>query len=128
MKLIIPLGMVLVLTVTMISSCTYRKEENYYPKTTCDTNSISYKDFIQPLMSSNCYVCHAASNALLSGGGYVLDTHTTLAAQAKAGTLYRDLSNPDVNNLQHMPRSLPSLPDCEILKVKAWINQGAQNN
>jgi mono/diheme cytochrome c family protein len=92
---------------------------------TCDTTSVSYSTDILPILESNCYGCHGSGNTGGSGG-ISLDGYSNLKVYADNGFL--------VGNVRHdagfvgMPYGLPKLPDCEVNKIVAWVNQGAENN
>jgi hypothetical protein len=116
-----------VFAMLLMAGCKYSNVEETYPINTCDTSNISYGSYIQPMLKTNCYSCHTAGNAGL-GGNYVLDNYNDVAAQAKKGFLYGDISDPDLTSVSHMPRGLASMPLCDILKVKAWVNHGYKNN
>jgi hypothetical protein len=122
-------GTILVLSITMTTSCQYKNAEEAYPINLKDTaGGVSYSKYIQPLLKTNCYSCHTAAVTQALGGGYVLDNYNDVATRAQVGDLYNDLNDPDVNSIRHMPRSQPSLPPADIIKVKAWIDQGSKNN
>jgi hypothetical protein len=125
-------GTLMVLMITMVVCCTYKNAEDVYPapvvdNVTCDTTNISYSNYIAPLLSDNCYRCHSQGNSYL-GSGYVLDTWFNVIAQANSGNLVTDISITDIGSVHHMPNGLPSLSQCDINKVKAWVSQGAKNN
>jgi uncharacterized membrane protein len=123
-------GTFLALVLIMAVRCTYKKAEDVYPVNntgTCDTSNVSYAKTIQPVLSTNCYSCHSKANSAL-GGGYVLDNYNDLAVQAQKGFLYANVAEKDLNSPSHMPRGAPSLADCEIFKIKAWVDQGYKNN
>jgi len=64
----------------------------------------------------------------MSGGGYNYEDFPTFQAQAKSGILYGNLEAP-IGTVSFMPQGgTTRLPDCEISQIKAWIDQGAQNN
>jgi hypothetical protein len=122
-------GTLLVLTLIMAIKCTYKKAEDVYPvnNTGCDTTNVSYSASIQPILSVNCYSCHSKANSAL-GNGVVLDNYNDVSDQAKGGFLVANVTEKDLNSPTHMPRGAPSLPDCEIFKIKAWVGQGYKNN
>lgn len=87
----------------------------------CDTSTVTYSGTILPLLTSNCLGCHSGSGS----GGVVLDSYDNVAAFAGNGAL--------VGVVTHDPgyTAMPlygKLPDCDIAKVRIWVNQGFPNN
>jgi mono/diheme cytochrome c family protein len=118
-------GTILAMLMIMSMSCTYKKAETAFPS--CDTTNVSYSGAVVPILVANCYSCHTQANSAL-GGYYVLDNYNDLSVQAQSGFLVGNITDPDINTKSHMPRNAPSLPDCEISKIRAWVNQGYKNN
>lgn len=110
-----------------LNGCKKENEEDLFPidLSNCDTTAaISYATDLLPLFQSQCYSCHSALAQL---GGYNMEDFTRLQASATSGVLFEVLTLPRSN-----PRAMPpgggSLPDCDILKIKAWAERGAPNN
>ncbi len=116
-------------TIVLFSnSCTYKNAEDVYP---CVTGNVSFSKDVQPIIVNNCYLCHSKGNALLAGGGYNLEGYSNdsfQASPAKGDILYGNISDPNINDVSHMPKNAPSLSPCDIATIKAWIEQGYQNN
>jgi hypothetical protein len=130
-------GIIVVLGISILSSCNYNNGEEKYPKTVnqvlCDTANVSFKNTIQPILITNCYACHDEKNYLDFGGGYNFEGYDNLmsnglidAGKAENSKIYRSVAR--LSNAQPMPKDRPKLPDCDINRIKAWINQGAKNN
>ena len=104
-----------------LSSCYYDNYESLYPDANlaCDTTSVTYSNQVAPLVSKSCatFGCH------VQGTGRVLLTdYTNIKTTIDNGTFQqRALTNKD------MPPSGP-LGSCDIKKIEAWIENGAQNN
>jgi len=125
----IPVLLSLVLTT---SNCTYKNAQEVFPIDTsgCITVNMSFKNDIQPILIANCYSCHSVQNSSL-GLGYVLEGYANDTLYVKPGlvpTIYQNVSDANVNDFYHMPKGLPSISECEIIKIKAWIDQGYKNN
>jgi len=126
----IPLMLGLVFTT---SNCTYKNAQDVYPVDTsgCVTANMSFARDIQPILIANCYSCHSTKNAAL-GLGYILDSYALDTLYVRNGingpSMYGNVSDPNVSDFYHMPKGLPSISACEILKIKAWIDQGYKNN
>ncbi len=109
------------------SSCTKQNEETLKAQSgggvTCDTTGMKYSADIVPILQANCYRCHGNGNI---NGGVTLDSYTGVVTQANNGNL--------VGAITHAPGYTPmpfdggKLSDCDIAKIKAWINLGTPNN
>lgn len=117
------------LSIIALSGCYYDNEEELYPNTTeCDTTSVTYSGTVLPIIRDNCFACH---NTNPPSGDILLSDYASISAQAKipagqAGSLYGAISH-DPNN-SPMPQSAAQLSDCDIAKIKAWIDAGTPNN
>ena len=89
----------------------------------CETNNVTYSGFVRPLLTTNCVGCHSGG---APSGGIALNTYDGVRAVALNGRLYGAINHS--NGFQAMPRGSARLPQCTIDKVKAWIDNGAQNN
>ena len=111
------------------AGCHYDKADLVYPSDgNCDTSHvISYSKEIVPIFSENCYHCHGGDAA--NGAGIMLDQYDWVYTMAvDLGQL--------VPAIKHEPGVVPmpqdiypqKIPDCDISKIEAWVNQGAPNN
>lgn len=91
--------------------------------TGCDTVNMKYAANIQPIIQANCYSCHGNG---LSQNGVSLDSYTKLKQQASSGTLMGVITH--ASGYPGMPYNLPKLSDCDINKIKDWIDRGTPNN
>jgi|SRR5579871_710776 len=121
------ISMIIAISVLIIC-CTKTNEEKLSGSQTgssCDTTSVKYSTDVLSILQVNCYGCHGNGNTGGSGG-INLDGYTNLKTWADNGYL--------VGNVRHdpgfigMPYGEAKLPDCEINKIVAWVNQGALNN
>lgn len=87
----------------------------------CQTDSVSYAAFIQPLLNSNCRSCHRQGGA---NGGVRLDTYAFVQAVAKSGQLVGVLNN---DGFPLMPPNR-RLDDCTIAQVTSWVDEGSLEN
>lgn len=105
------------------SSCYYDKEEEIYPPVTqCDTTNVSYQATIVPLLKANCNACH---NSAAPSAGIVTDNYQGIKIIASNGKLYGSIAH--LSGYSPMPKGGNKLSDCNIQKVKAWINAGSPN-
>jgi hypothetical protein len=108
-----------------ISGCYYDNEEDLYPNTNlpCDSVSVSFKNDIDPILQAKCVGCHNANNP---GGGYVYDTYADTKNSVDDGTLL-GVTN-QYASFSPMPKGASKMPECELGKIRNWINEGALNN
>ena len=121
-------GMILGLVGVMTQSgCYYDKEDKLYPVnlSSCDTTHISYVASVKPIFVANCNSCHSTVNASSLGGGYDLETFSSLTNQVNNGRLICDVEQTGCDN---MPKGAPKLSACDLLKITAWKNAGTPNN
>ncbi|HEX6914204.1 MAG TPA: c-type cytochrome [Chitinophagaceae bacterium] len=107
------------------AGCYYDKSELVYPaQTACDTANLKYSTDITGILATNCYACHSGSAQ--AGGSVKLDSYTALTTVVNNGKLVLAITHSP--GASAMPKNMPKLSDCDINRIKAWINQGAQNN
>ncbi|MBM2814782.1 MAG: hypothetical protein HW421_1544 [Ignavibacteria bacterium] len=86
-------------------------------KLSCDTNKVSFKDFIKPIIDERCKTCH---NNTSQYGGVNLDGYENIKINSVSGKLYNSIRFGNMSNYIS--------DDCDIAKIKAWRNQGSKNN
>ncbi|RNI22701.1 hypothetical protein [Rufibacter latericius] len=128
-KLHIPL-LIFTFSVALFSACKDDKEEEITPNNPnnpqpqqCDTNSVTYSSTISGIISTNCLACHSAAKA---EGGMILDTYARVKAVADNGKLIGVITH--APGFKPMPNGGPKLSDCNIAKIKKWVDAGAPNN
>ena len=89
----------------------------------CDTVGMRYAANVQPILQANCYVCHGNGNV---EGGISLDTYSKAKTLADNGKLIGVISH--AAGFSPMPKNASKLSDCNINKIRNWINRGALNN
>jgi mono/diheme cytochrome c family protein len=116
-KLLIPLG----LAVYCLSNtgCYYDVEEELYAN--CDTTQVTYTIVNEVITNNGCYNCH------IPGGGapFSLTGYQNLKAKVLDQTLIPAISQ---TGPHPMPPVGPRMTNCELNKIKAWINEGALDN
>jgi hypothetical protein len=90
---------------------------------TCDTVNMMYSTDIKPILQANCYSCHSSGNA---EGGVTLDSYESVKNVADNGNLIGVITH--AAGYPPMPQGGAKLSDCDINKIKDWINNGASNN
>jgi hypothetical protein len=89
----------------------------------CDTSNVTYNAVIKPIIQNKCQGCHQGSSP---GGGINLSTYLGVQGSAIDGSL--------LGSIQHqpgwsaMPKNTSKMPDCDIAKIRIWVNAGAPNN
>jgi mono/diheme cytochrome c family protein len=113
----------IIATALLFSSCYYDVEEEIYPTLDCQSSDMSYANDIQPLIQTNCYVCHAAN---INFGNITLDSYPDLLVRVEDGRLLGAINHQ--SGFSPMPQNGPKLLDCQIEKIESWIADGAPNN
>jgi len=115
------LSILTIATICFLNSCYYDNFKELHPEGAlnnngCDTTAvISYSAQIVPILSSACLGCHNPGNGDLSN-------HSSVQAYAISDVLYNRV------NTGNMPLGGPKLSDCDIAKIKKWVDAGALNN
>ena len=113
------------LSILLLNSCNYDNEESLYGISDCDTNFVSFEMDIDPIISSHCRNCHGGPSP---SSGLALETYDQIKQSATYpynGIIDR-ISRPEGDPLM-MPVSY-RIPQCQIDKIVAWVEQGALNN
>lgn len=106
------------------TGCYYDVEEELYPSgQSCDTSAVTYSLGVEPIINSNCYVCHSAAAAQ---GGVILDDYNALKGYADSGTLLGVIRHE--SGFSPMPQGGSKLSNCNIAVIEKWINDGSPNN
>jgi hypothetical protein len=118
---------VLVIITAITSSCYYDNKEELYPgQTNCDTVNVSFSKDIKPLIDAQCVGCH---NTQSPTDTVSLSTHTEIVKYCNSGQLYGVLAQiPPYKRSQFMPPNGPKWSNCNLSKLKSWIDKGAPNN
>jgi hypothetical protein len=107
----------------ILSGCYYDSEDELYG--TCETTNVTYSQTITAIIHNYaCLNCHG--NPTSNGAPFSLDTYTGVKAAVDAGRLYGAISHQ--TGFAPMPQNAPKMNQCDINKVKAWIDAGALNN
>lgn len=103
-----------------VSGCYYDVEEELYGA--CDTTATTYSITVVPMLQANgCLGCHTAPAT--AGNGIVLDNYNSIANLVQ--------QNKFISGADRMPpSSAPNgiLSDCDMNKLRSWVNAGASNN
>lgn len=105
----------------LLNSCYYDKFNEIHPldgyKNPCDSTADStYANSIRYIMAYNCTSCHNNSSA---SGGISLESYEDVVKQAQNGNLMGTVEHQ--NGYNAMPLGA-KIPDCQIEKLRQWIN------
>ena len=123
-KLVFSLALWMVLAT--VSGCYYDNEEYLYGNIPCDATGVTYTLTVVPILSTNCYSCHATATGNASGGGIIIDTYAKLMPYVTNGKLVGSITH--AGGYSPMPKSATKLNNCDIQKIQAWISSGAPEN
>lgn len=113
-----------------LTSCYYDNFKELKPEgalpsvtNTCDTSGVvSYSAQIVPILNASCTQnCHNGT-----GSGHDLTNYAAVNFDAAGGSLYGSVAQ--VAPYQAMPQGGSKLSDCDIAKIKKWVDGGAPNN
>lgn len=112
-----------IISLWSMTSCVSNVEEELYPPDTCDTVLVTYGGTIAPIIEQNCYDCHQGAGSF---SGIPLDGYANLKAMVDAGRLVGAVRRQ--SGFSPMPQDAPSLPECELLQIEKWVDEGAPDN
>jgi hypothetical protein len=109
----------------LATSCKYNvKEELDGVATPCDTTNVTYTSTIVGIINTySCLSCHSGGTPI---GGFSLEDYSHVKAKVDDGRLFGAINHSP--GFTPMPNGLPKMNQCDIDKVKAWIDAGAPNN
>jgi hypothetical protein len=115
--------------ILIFSSCKKENEETLINKqggpAACDTSNIQYTNNVVAILINNCYECHNRSNGI-NEAGVNLGIYANVKSLVDNGFIIGVITH--APGYPPMPDGRPKLSDCDINKIKAWINTGAPNN
>lgn len=109
------------------TGCEFKKEDVAYPQPlTCDTLNVKYSLQVKEVLAVSCLQCHSNAVGISLGGGVILDNYAGVSFWALNGVLLDDITHaPGANP---MPKNAPKLSNCNIAKIRKWVENGAPNN
>jgi len=105
------------------SGCYYDVEEILYPGGCSNTDNITYRETILPILQRDCYTCH---DNLTQNGGISLEGYSKVLSTVDNGSLLGAIRHEQ--GFSAMPDGQPMLDNCTILKIEKWIEDGAPDN
>ena len=92
--------------------------------TGCDASgAVTFSSGIIPILSSKCTGCHGSNNPQ---AGINLSIYSGVKAKVDDGRLWGAVNH--LSGFSPMPKNGSKLSDCEIAKIKKWMDSGAPNN
>ncbi|MCF8230703.1 MAG: hypothetical protein K9J27_00835 [Bacteroidales bacterium] len=108
----------------LFGGCYYDNEEDLYPQSSqCDTTNVTYETKIAPIMENNCNSCH---NQVSANAGVFTDNYQDLKTIAENGQLWGAVNHEP--GYTPMPKDAEQLPDCDLKKIRIWIDNGTPRN
>lgn len=109
--------------VLLSTGCYYDVEEELYGGP-CDTSNVTYSGTITGIINRyGCLSCHSGPQP---AAPFRLETYADVQAKVLDNRLMGAITH--ANGFAPMPQGAPKMSDCDINKVKAWIDRGAPNN
>lgn len=110
--------------IAFLQSCYYDKEETIYPGTgSCDTSRVTYSSAVAVIMAERCDGCHGGT---FPEAGQKTDNYNDLKTIADNGKLWGTINHE--SGFPAMPKGKPMLSDCELRKIRIWLDDGAPDN
>jgi hypothetical protein len=108
-----------------VSGCRYNSEEQLFGvKGPCDTTNVTYSVTINGILSANtCLACHVGP---APAGNFALTSYADVKNKVSDGTLWGAINH--LPGFSPMPQGGNKLTQCEIDKIKTWIEAGAPQN
>ncbi|UOQ72348.1 hypothetical protein [Hymenobacter cellulosilyticus] len=110
----------------MLSSCAYDNAEELFaaqPTVQCDVTSTTYSATISPILDQSCRNCHSAR---FPSGNVNLEGYAQAKRYADNGMLVGVTSH--APGFDPMPLGMPKLSDCDVARIKQWVENKAPNN
>jgi hypothetical protein len=111
----------------LIPGCYYDNEEYLYPDNGgingCDTTNVTYAGTVAPILATNCNNCH---NPVSPSGGVIVNNYSDLKQYVDNGRFWGSINHDP--GYSPMPKGGGMLSNCNLLKIKKWIDNGALNN
>lgn len=113
----------------IFSSCYKDNEEELYPQVeTCDSTDVSYASTISSIIQLNCYGCHSNSASGVAGAGISFEGHENISSYISNNQERFLGAIQHLSGYSPMPKGGQKLNNCDISKIKNWINEGVQDN
>ncbi len=113
-----------ILGLIAFQGCYYDDEANLYPQIGgCDNSNVTYTGTISVIMNDNCNACHSGPDYQ---GNVKTDSFTNLKVIVDNGKLWGCVNHD--SGFLPMPKDRPKLSNCDLSKIRIWLDGGALNN
>ena len=110
-------------------SCKNDSEEELYVNQECNIEAVSFDKDVSSIISNHCSSCHGGTSTSGAAAGLLLVTYDQIRFAAthltEDGIIHR------ITRSEGDPLLMPGsyrIPQCQIDKIIAWVDQGALNN
>ena len=108
----------------LISSCYYEAEEDLFPPQVCNPGTVTFSGTINGLLNSyGCTGCHVGPSP---SGNFTLLNYDDVKAKVDDGKLWGAINH--MPGFSPMPDGAAKMNQCDINKIRAWMDAGAPNN
>jgi len=105
----------------VFQSCYYDIEEELYPAgTACDTVNVTYSGSVALILDQKCNSCHSGA---FPEAGLKTDNYNDLKILVDNGSLWGTVNH--ISGYDPMPKNKPKMNDCDLSKIRIWIDKGA---
>jgi mono/diheme cytochrome c family protein len=116
-------------TALLLGACTSQNGEDLLaapgplPTPSCDISHVTYTLTVAPILQQNCGRCHGGATG---AGGVDITAYAKVKAIAADGRLLGTVNHDP--GFSPMPKGGAKLSDCDISKLRKWVDDGALNN
>jgi hypothetical protein len=103
--------------------CYYDNEVVLYGVEECSADPATFSGTIAPIIARNCLTCHSQS---VASGGVMMETFAQVSLLAESGKLVGVVTH--ASGFSPMPKNAAQLSDCNIIKIREWVDAGALDN
>ena len=104
------------------TGCKYDKQDLILAAK-CDTTLVTFSGSVKPILTAYCVSCHSGPGAF---NGVELVEYFSVKMQVTNGKLLNTITH--TPGFSPMPLGALKLSDCNIAKIRKWINEGSPNN
>ena len=115
------------LLLVSLCGCYNDKAELLYPCDLASVDTVTYSGTVSAILSKNCASatgCHM--NESTNTSKVMLDNVAGAQVVANNGKLVGVINH--ATGFLEMPKGMPKLKDCDILKITKWVDAGAPDN
>lgn len=109
--------------VSLQTGCYYDVAADLYPEVSCDTASTGFAARVQPLVASQCALCHGGADP---DGGLALESYADISAAALNGSIENRITRSSGDALLMPPSG--ALGTCDVQALLDWAAAGALEN